>query len=439
MNKERIIEVLKSWNPWDKAIETGVPREKYLSRIFRFVESGKIISIIGVRRSGKSTLMRQIAQKLLSQGIPRSDILIVNFEEPYLDSSIPDLLSRIYEAYLEIIRPARKPFLFLDEIQQVPHWERFVRSLTEKKEANIIISDSSSKLLSEELASALTGRQLYFELMPLSFEEFLSFRNLEIADKKDAILKSLEIKRHLYEYLQHGGFPEIVLSDNPEFRKRVLISYYQDILTRDVAGRYRVKKIDRLKSLAYFYLANASASISFNRIARSLDLPVETVRRFSSYLETSNLIFFLKRFSYRVKEQENSPRKVYAIDPGLYNSVAFKFSENAGRVVENVVALKLRESANENPFREVYYWKNQVGSKEIDFLVKEENRVKSLIQVCWDPGDEKTRKREIGSLAQGMAEFDLPEGLIITEDREAEEEVNGKAVKFIPLWKWLIS
>jgi len=437
MDKEKIVEVLNDWNFWKKDIDAGIPREDYVHKLLDFITTGKIISIVGVRRSGKSTLIKQMVKKLIKSGTPRANILIINFEEPQFENVDLDFLIRAYQAYLEIIKPQGTPYLFLDEIQNVRRWERFVRSVTEKKEAHVVVSGSSSKLLSEELATVLTGRQLYFQVMPLSFREFLEFKRINIKDRKDIILSALKIRKRFREYLEFGGFPEVALSDSEEFKKRVLISYYQDITNRDIAQRFKIRKIDELKTLVYFYLTNISSSVSFNRISKFTKQPVETIRRFSSYIEISNLLFFVKRFSFSVKEQENSTRKVYSIDPGLHNAVGLKFSGNLGKLAENVVALKLRGFQAENPFVEFFYWKSHRGDKEVDFVMKEGPDVKRIIQVSWDIGSEDTKKRELSAILKAMKELGLGEGFVLTEDYESEEKIEDKKVFFVPLWKWL--
>lgn len=437
MDKERIIEILEEWNFWKRDIESGIHRQAYVNKLLEFIESDKVISIIGVRRGGKSTLIKQMAKLLIEKGTPRNDILIINFEEPQFENVDLKFLVRIYYSYLEIIKPQKKPYVFLDEVQNVKKWERFVRSTNEKKEAYIVVSGSSSKLLSEELATVLTGRQLYFEVFPLSFKEFLNFKNINIKEKKEILLNALQIKRSFREYLQYGGFPEVALNNNEEFKRRVLISYYEDIINRDIVQRFKVKKIPQLKSLAQFYLTNISSYITFNSVSKFIKLPVETIRRFSSYIEISDLVFFLKRFSFSIKEQENSARKVYSIDVGLSNAVGFRFSNNWGRLAENIVALKLKETEMVSPLVEIYYWKNQYGNKEVDFVVKDGLKIKYLIQVCWDISAEKTKIREVSGLLHAMEEFKLKQALVITEDYESEEEIEGKSIIFKPIWKWL--
>jgi predicted AAA+ superfamily ATPase len=438
MGKARMVEVLSKWNFWSRDLEVGILRRDYVDALLKFAKAGKIVSIVGVRRSGKTTLMKQMAKLLMDEGTNRGDLLIVNFEEPEFVGADVGLLQRMYEAYLEIVKPAGKPFVFLDEIQNVDGWERFVRSLNERGEAFVTISGSSSKLLSRELASVLTGRQIYFEVLPLSFKEFLSFKGMEIREAKDVLLNSLGIKRLFREYMEIGGFPEVVLSEDPDFRTRTLRSYYEDILGRDVVQRFGVRKPDKLKALARFYLTNVSSPVSFRRISGSIQLPTETVRRFSSYLETANLVFFVKRFSWSVKEQENSPRKVYSIDVGLSNAIGFRFRENLGKLAENLVALELRRRQVQHPDLEFFYWKDET-QLEVDFVIKEGLRVQGLLQVCWDPSEEETRRREVRGLVKAMDEFELHEGLVLTEDFEGEEKVKGKKILYKPVWSWLLA
>ncbi|MGB9721384.1 MAG: ATP-binding protein [bacterium] len=401
LKKELIVEILSDWNFWRKDIDTGIQRNHYLEKILKFIKSNKVISIIGVRRSGKSTLINQIARILIQKGIPKNDILIVNFEEPQFEGVDVKSLLKIYEAYLEILNPTDKPFIFFDEIQNVKGWEKF-------------------------------------EIFQLSFQEFLHFKGLKInGTKNELLLNAASIKKYLRDYMQNGGFPEVVLNEDKEFKRKVLISYYEDIVNRDIVNRFRISKIEQIKAIARFYLTNIASPISFNSVSRFNKLPVETVRRFSTYLETSYLIFFVKRFSYSVKEQENSPRKVYSIDTGLSNTIGFRFSKDTGRLAENIVALGLKILQSDNPNIEIYYWKNHYGNKEVDFVVKESERISQLIQVCWDIGEERVRKREIDSIFKAMSEFKLNKGIIITADYEDEEIVKNRKILYIPLWKWL--
>ncbi|MFH1392723.1 MAG: ATP-binding protein, partial [bacterium] len=373
MHKEKIIEILNSWNFWQKIPETGMPRKDYLDKMAQFDKTSQIVSIVGVRRSGKSTLMLQYIKKLIDNGLPVKNTLYVNLEDPrFLGELSVKLLQDIYEAYLEYLEPSKPIYLFLDEAQNVPAWEKFVRSLHEKKEAKIFVSGSSSKLLSSEFGTVLTGRHLMLMVYPLNFKEFLEFKNLEIKSKLDLINQKLKIKRLLKEYLEFGGFPKVVLSES---KREILINYFNDIISKDIVERHKIRKVEKLKTLAKYYLTNISSLIAFNRIKKFISLPIDTIERFSYFLTYPYLIFFAKKFAYSLKEQEVNPRKTYCIDTGLRNAVCFRFSEDIGKLYENLVFLKLI-----NTEQEIYYWKNK---GECDFIIKK-GKTKQAVQVCYD-------------------------------------------------------
>lgn len=438
MNKQEIIETLNKWNFWINEIDVGTERKDYTDKLSEFIKYDKVISITGVRRSGKSFIIRQLAKGLIDSGINVERTLIVNFEEPEFENCDLKDLMKIHEAYMEIMEPNNKPFIFLDEIQNVPKWEKLVRSLNERKEAFITITGSSSKLLSEELATILAGRQIYFEIFPLSFKEFLNFKKIEIKEMKDILLNSQKIKSLIWAYLKFGGFPEVVINENEEFKIRILRSYYEDIITKDVVRRFKIRKIEELRSLAKFYLTNIASPITLNSVSKFFKSPTETVSRFTDYIETSKAIFFVKRFSFSFKEQEKSPRKIYSIDAGLSNAVGFRFSDNYGRLMENIVAVELKRKQSENPLIEIFYWKDYAG-REVDFVIKKGLDIHQLIQVSFASDRSEVQERELKALIRASKDIKCQEMLVITWDYEAEEEFKGKKIKFIPLWKWLLT
>jgi len=434
MKKDAILEILSDWNFWAKKIDSGIKRKEYLKEIIKLItKTNQIVCIAGIRRSGKSTIIKQIAKELIKE-TKNENTLIVNFEDERFSERNLKTLIDTYDCYLEKVGPDKKPFIFLDEIQNVQEWERFVRGKHERKEANIVVSGSSSKLLSAELATLLTGRHLILNIYPLSFKEFLFFKNLQIKSEVDVAAKRIEIKRLLQEYLESGGFPEVVLSSE---KKRILLSYFDTIISRDIIERFNVREREKIKTLAKFYLTNISSLITYNKVSRFIDVPLTTVERFSEYLETANLIFFIKKFSYSLKEQEKSPRKVYSIDCGLSNIIGFRFTKNFGRAMENIVAVELKIRQTFNPSIEIFYWKDY-QQREVDFVLKAGAEVKQVIQVSYKIDDINTKERELRSLLKTMDEFKLKEGLIITEDYEDEEKIDGKRVIYLPLWKWLL-
>lgn len=435
MNKNELIKILEDWNFWVKDMETGVNRKLYLDVLEGRLPSELIKVIIGARRSGKSYIMRQLAKWLIEKKkVDKSNILIINFEDPRLTGLSTKLIQQAFDVYLETYKPKGKIYVFLDEVQEIPRWEKWVRMMQELDKANIIVSGSNSKLLSSELATVLTGRHLDMTVLPLSFREFLKFRKLEIKNNLELIRNDTELKSLLGEFLKFGSFPLVVLGQD---KKYALLSYFDDVVNKDLIKRYKIRKTEEIKSLIKLYLSNISSPITFSSSGKFLNMSALSVERFSAYLETSYLVFFLKRFSFKIKEQEKSPRKVYAVDTGLANNVGFQFSANSGRLAENLVFLELKRRSYLNPWMEIYYWKS-LTHEEVDFLVKEDTKVKELIQVCWDIQDMSTKKRETKALLKAMDEFKLKKGLIITEDHEGEEKVDGKKIQYVTLRKWLL-
>jgi len=435
LNKATILEILSDWNFWKKNLPVGIEREEYLSRANSFLKSNIILAIIGVRRAGKSFLMRQIAQNLISQGIKRENVIIVNFEDKrFADFSI-EILDKVYETYLETVNPKKgNVFLFLDEIHKVPQWEKWVRTFHELQKGKIIISGSSANLMKGELATLLTGRHLDLMILPLSFSEFLYFKGLKIENELDVVSQKIIIKKYFNEYLEFGGFPEVVLGEE---KKPLLLTYFDDIITKDIEGRFQIKQKMKLRSLIRFYLSNIGNLITFNSLKKNLELSTDTIEKFSYFFTQANLIFFLKKFSFKTKEQEKSPRKVYAIDLGLANAIGFRFSQRKGFAFENLVALELKRKQNDDPLLEVYYWRDERG-EEVDFVLKRNLQVKECIQVSAVEMEKEIPEREIKSILKCAEKLKCSNLLIITSDYEGEKKIKNKLIKFIPLWKWLL-
>ena len=438
LEENKILEVLSSWNFWGEGLDTGIKREisdKIKSIIFGV---NKVISVFGIRRSGKSYVLRQVCKKL-SEDYGKVNILYVNFEEASFPAKLTkEFLLKIYEVYKKYVSPNKKPVLILDEIQEVSAWERFVRTLNERNEAYVTISGSSAKLMSEELSTILSGRSINIEIFPLSFQEFLKFKEFR------ELYNFTRLKNLFLEYLTQGGFPEVVLEENREKKKEIVRNYFQTIIIKDVIKRFKVRNVEMLEALAKFIVSNPSALLSYRAISKSLDIPLKTVERYSKYLNLARLYVSLKKFSYSVKEQEKNPRKAYLIDNSFHTVLGFKLSENIGKLMENLVAIELlRRKSYFNPKTEIYYFKTQEGY-EIDFLIKEGVRITKLVQVSYANSFDEVEEREIRGLlhAKELFKEHKPELLVITWDYEDEREVRwfGKEgkIKFVPLWKWLV-
>ena len=307
-----------------KDLESGIERNEYVDKALRFLQPNMIVSLIGVRRSGKSILMRQIAKKLMENGIAnKNEILIVNFEDKRIVERDLKLIDDFFNAYMEEMRPLRKPIVFLDEITKIPRWEKWVRTMHELNKAKILISGSTSRLTKGELATLLTGRHIDIIVFPLSFNEFLQFKNIQIKDKLEALAKESEIKALLREYIRFGGFPEVVLTKDEEVKRTILLTYFDDIIEKDVVERYKIRKTEKLKMLAKFYLSNISSPTTFSSLEQFLNMNSVTIEKFSYLLEEAFIIFFAKIFHLSVKKQEKVARKVYSIDVGLSNAIGF--------------------------------------------------------------------------------------------------------------------
>jgi len=430
LSQDKIIEILSDVNFWREDRFCGVERRPYLESIFRLAHDGLAVTLVGPRRSGKSTIMNQLIRRLIAQGVPQQNTLYVNFEDPrFFGELTPEFMNRLLSAYLTFLKPDGKIYLFLDEVQNVHAWERFVRQMIDQGGRQIFITGSSSKLLSRELGTLLTGRHLDAAIYPLNFSEFLSFKGMVYEDRLDMIRRQNEIRREIKEFMQWGGFPAVVLGMN---KQEILLGYAGDILTRDIVERFGITKVDNLRTLYKYYMTNAASLISYNSIKGFLNIPVDTIERWSDYLNQAFLFFFVRRFSYSLKEQEKNPRKVYCIDTGIRNAVSFRFTEDLGKLLENMVFLKFLHGG-----ADIFYWKDAQGY-EVDFVTMEKGKIRDVCQVSFDVSEAKTKHRELRALLRALAFFNLKEGLIVTEDLEADETIDGCLIRYVPLWKFLL-
>jgi len=313
-------------------------------------------------------------------------------------------------------------------------WERWVRSRQELGRCRLVVTGSNTDLMKGELATSLTGRHLDVTVLPLGFSEFLAFKGALVSSLLDLVKKKTAVNRLFREYMEFGGFPMVALS---EAKKEILGAYYDDILTKDIARRHRVRELGGLGRLAEFYLTNISCPASFRSLEQKVGLSVNTLEKFSGYLASAMMVFFVGRFGWSFGERNKSPRKAYAIDPGLSNAVGFRFAENAGALAENIVALELLRRKLVEPSMDLFYWRNEAGH-EVDFVVKKGKRVTELIQVCWDVSDAGTKKREQRALTGAMEKLGLNRGLVLNEDFEGVVKAGRKTIEYRPILKWLL-
>lgn len=425
-----VAEALRKWNPWWGLGKVpgnlvGIERDAK-GKIIKTIPARHIKDIIGVRRAGKTTLMYQIIDYLLGKKIEPTKIIFVKFD----DVSIGTADFSEIERAVHQINPEPE-YLFLDEVQEKKGWEKWVKNIYDIGELKqIFITGSSASLLSRELGTLLTGRHLSFPLMPFSFREYLKAMGWENFNENYLKAEKLKLLHYLNSYLKSGGFPETFNKDET-VKKTILSGIYNDIIARDIVSRHAVET-SKMNDLALFMITNSGKEYSYRSVSRAIGINVETAERYLEFAKESFLLFSLGSFSFKLKAQFKQNKKIYCIDTGLGNSVAFKFSEDAGRAYENSVFLELKRRG-----KEIFYWKSKDG-REVDFLVKEGLKIKKVMQVCKDLSDEKTKKREVKNLLAACKELKLKSGIIITEDKEREEKIENKKVIYIPLWKWLL-
>jgi len=329
--------------------------------------------------------------------------------------------------YYKLMNPQGKIYLFLDEIQFFKNWQVFIKSKYENSNIKFIITGSNSQLLSSELITLLSGRTLNIYLYPFDFKEFLLAKKIEIKSKIDLLKNQNLIRKHFDEFVRWGGFPEIAFIKDNNTKKEILENYYKNILYHDIIPRFGIKNIDKTEKLAHYLLSNIGKPFSYNKLSKLIALSDKTVKEYTNYFSKAYLLFELKHFDFSIKKQINTPKKVYAIDTGLINSISFKFTEDIGRLYENLVFVELKRRG-----KEIYYHKDMY---ECDFIVKEESKITQAIQVCKSIKDPDTRKREILGIKEAIKKYKLKTALILTEN---EEEIINKEIQAIPLWKWLL-
>ncbi|MCL5433695.1 MAG: ATP-binding protein [Candidatus Marsarchaeota archaeon] len=423
MEKEELFKIIDSWNFWSHNIDTGIMRESYSNKLASLFDNSKISIIIetGIRRAGKSFIAKQIAKQLIDKGISKNQILIINLEDEHFIDKDYSLLLDIYKQYKEKINSNKSSIIIIDEAQEVKGWERFVRGLSEKGEARFIITGSSSTLLDSEYTTLLSGRQITAYIQPLNFLEYIKFSKF---DKRD-------ISKALDNYISEGGFPAVALSKDKEI---IIKSYFDTIILKDVIQRYKIQKQDELIRLAKFYITSIGSKITFNSISKFLKLSVKTVYNFSFYLEKSYLIFFIDRFSYSIKVQDNSPRKVYTIDNSFPSMLGINSIEIKGRLLENTIASTLYLiSRHANNFHFYYWYEN---SKEVDFIIND-NKKYRIVQVAYSISNQRTKDREVSALLDCANRLNVNEAEVVTLDYSGEELINGVKINYIRASDWI--
>ncbi|MFZ3074187.1 MAG: ATP-binding protein [Minisyncoccales bacterium] len=429
MFEQLLVEQNRQWRGGllEAGFERGITND-----LMGYVSIKHIVALLGVRRCGKSTVLKQIINRLIGQKVPPENILFLNLETPLLETykNDPVNLQKIYEEYIALANPKKgRIFVFLDEVQFFPKWQVFVKNLYEKGGVKFFITGSNSQLLSAEMATLLSGRQIIKKIYPFNFKEIVAIKKIDISDNLAIAKNRASLIKVCQEYLKMGGFPEVVLEQNDDIKRELLVNYYRSILYQDIAPRFEIKKTKEVEGLLLYLFLNIGQGYSYNSLGKFSQIQGKTAKEYVGFFEKSFLLAEISNYQYSLKKQENYPKKVYAIDNGFMETASFAFSENYGRLFENAVFFKLIADG-----KKIYYYRN---SFECDFVIKEKTKIMTAIQAT-KKIDASNEKREMSGILAAMDKFNLKSGLIITETQEEVRTIGDKMIKIMPLYKWLL-
>lgn len=384
----------------------------------KYLTTEQVVVISGVRRCGKSSLLKLIKDKL---ELEEHQLCYFNFDDERITPDI-SIFDHIYTSHLELYN--HEPVFFFDEVQVIPGWQKFVNRMHEQG-SKVYVTGSNAQLLSSEIATSLTGRTRTINLYPFSFAEYLRYIGHEYKSDRLSVQKRAQLQADLLKYLNHGGFPLVIKEGDIE----IMNDWFQDILYRDIIARYRLTSIEEIRQMAVYLLTNIGKLFSYSTLQEITGLKSsKSVKDFLSYFESAFLFTYLRKFDYSVRKQIMNSRKVYAIDNAVVNRLGLNFSPNTGRLMENVVFIELQRRQ-----KEVFYFQ---GKNECDFLLVEGLKVTQAIQVTYQLTSENLEREKKGIL-EAMEKYKIPRGTIITYDEVYGISIEG--VEIISLSKWLLT
>ncbi len=397
-------------------IEPRLIAREAFQEVEAWQKEAAVTVITGLRRCGKSTLLRQLRE--------RHPGYYLNFDDERLVAFRVEDFQKTDEIFHELF--GERNIYYFDEIQNVEGWERFVRRLHDSRK-KVCVTGSNARLLSRELGTRLTGRHLPCTLYTFSFGEFLQFKNIEIAsDDFFTTAGRAKLKRAFNLYFEFGGMPEFVKTENRNYIKTL----YENILYRDVLVRHGITNEKTMKELMLFTLSNIGKQVSFNKLASVLALKSPTtVKEYYHYLENSYLAVLLSKFSHSLQKNIYANKKIYLVDHGFAGVLGFRLSDDHGRFLENVVLVELLRRK-----KELFYFQEK---HECDFVVKQGRAMREAIQVCYEI-NEDNQAREFDGLLEAMQACRLSEGILLTYDQEDETTSAGKKIRILPVWKWVL-
>lgn len=379
-----------------------------------------IIVITGVRRCGKSTLLRQIIEKHYKN----KDFYYVNFEDERLFNFDASKFNEIYETLVELYGECKT--FFIDEIQNINNFETFVRRFYDNG-FKFYITGSNANLLSKELGTKLTGRHIDIVVKPFSFLEFLKLKKFKFEKNMMYLTETrVKIKKLFVEYLEKGGMPEYLQFEDAE----ILMRAYEDIILKDIIVRYNVDNIASIRELYQYMVSNFSNKFSYNAIKKITEIgSVNTVKKYISYLEETFFAKTINKFEHSIKKQLINDKKLYIIDNGFLKTLSTRLTKDKGWLLENIVFNTLNRQ-----YVDVFYFSEK---QECDFVTLEKKKIKSIIQVTWEL-NETNKQRELTGLLSAMKFFKQKTGLILTYDQEDEKIMDGNKIIIKPVWKWIL-
>ncbi|OVE75096.1 hypothetical protein BVX95_00190 [archaeon D22] len=418
-------ELLNEWNPWwsSKYSHTSVKRE-YFEKLINLLDLKHIIALLGVRRSGKTDTLFQIVDHLLKK-VKSDNILFIKVDDLRIKENLDfRKIDSLIEEYKKINDPKGKIYLLLDEIQELPNWQQYLKTLYDLNiNLKIIVTGSNAQMLKKDISTYLTGRIIEQTVYPFSFNEFLTAKQIGKEFNPANIIK---IKKSFDDYLVDGGFPETITSSS---KKIIQKEYFQTILFKDVVSRYNISNSQKILDFALYILSNSTKLFNFSSLAKQFSYSSDSVSDYISYFEEVFFIFRMFVHDYSLKKQLINPKKLYCIDNGIITASSFKFSKDSGRLMENLVFVELKRKDYE-----LYYYKDK---NECDFLVKHNAEIIDAIQVT-EELNSSNKDREINGLLGAMKTHSLNEGTILTYDHEENMVIDDKKIHIVPLWKWLM-
>ncbi|MFT4326645.1 MAG: ATP-binding protein [Candidatus Woesearchaeota archaeon] len=385
--------------------QNGLRKNLGIQRNFVVKQHDSFATIIsGVRRCGKSTLIKQYVETM-------SPVYYMHFEDVGLANFKLEEFERLDEVFQETL--GKNGVYFFDEIQNIKGWEIFIRQLVDAGK-KVLITGSNASMLSRDLGTRLTGRHLSYELYPFSFSEYIGLHKKKPSEKSFG------------QYLLDGGFPEYLKSKNPD----ILRTLFQDILYRDILVRNDIRNEASLKALLAYVSSNISKEVSYTKLKSVVDVgSVNTISQFIDAFESAYLFFAVKKYDASLKKQLMNPKKIYCIDNAFIQFNAFSTSPNLGRLLENTVFIELKRRN-----LEIFYYSND---GECDFVTRKDNAIQDIIQVCYDLHAEN-KEREIRGILKAAKEFSLKNALLLTYNQEDSLKIDGVTIHMKPVWKWLL-